>query len=191
MAITQKTNEMQELATITKEMFWRDFSQMAISKSCRHINTPEQIFEQNLPTLGSLKRRYGEEFVEAYLETWIIGMTEWVNIGKNMSEGQIRETASFILEDYIYLTLADINLVFKRAKKSFYGKIYDRLDGQIILDWFSKYHNERCIAGADYSINQKDSLSGEGVRIGDREIMRLNQFDKPVYKKAKFNKKTT
>lgn len=146
------------------------------------------MFKTDTPTLGAVKRQYGDKFINGYIKIWIINLVEFLNIGKNMKDEQITETAEMIFDDYVYLTLADISLVFKRAKRGYYGKVYDRLDGQIILDWFSQYHDERCRAAQDISISEKSSHSDRSERSADAQMMRINQFEKPTYKRIKFNK---
>lgn len=173
----------QGLQKITKNQFLRDYKVPAIQKMCRNITTPEQVFDTDLPTLGCLKRTYGEDFTQAYIETWIVNICEFVNIGKNMTPAQICETASIIIDLYPYYKLADINLVFKRAKIGEYGQIYDRLDGQIILSWFSKYHRERCVEAEMLSISKADSMKERDTRINDREIRKINEIENFIRKK--------
>jgi len=111
---------------------------------CRSITTPTQVFDSTLPTVGDIKRSYGEDFAQAYIETWIVNICEFVNIGKNMSPSQIYETATMIMDIYPYYKISDINLVFRKAKVGEFGQVYDRLDGQVILSWFARYHKDRC-----------------------------------------------
>lgn len=148
-----------------------------VQKKCRGISTPAQVFESNLPTVGSLKRVYGEEFTQAYIETWIVNICEFVNIGKNMTPSQIYETALMIMDLYPYYKLSDINLVFKNAKIGVYGQIYDRLDGQIILSWFAKYNKERCEEAETQSILEAESMKDRDTRINDREIKKINELE--------------
>lgn len=122
---------------------------------CRSINSIPAVFESSLPSLGQVERAYGYDFIQAYLEGWIVNLREFVNVGRKMTDLQTFETAMFILQDYKCLNIADINLIFKRAKTGYYGKLYDRLDGQIILDWFRQYFEERCSAGE--SISRQDA----------------------------------
>ncbi len=128
---------------------------------CRTINTYPAVFKSNFPTLGEVKRTYGYEFLQAYLEGWIVNLREFVNIGKKMTDMQTFETAMIILQDYKFLTIADINLLFKRAKSGYYGNLYDRLDGQIIIGWFRRYFSERCDAAEEDSINEASQYKGD------------------------------
>lgn len=77
-----------------------------------------------------------------------------------MTDEQTSETALLIAETYPSLNIADINLIFRNAKLGRYGKIYDRLDGQIILEWFDRYFDERCNAAAEQSIQEAEKYKG-------------------------------
>ncbi len=111
---------------------------------CRSVSSVPAVFEKKLPSLAKVRKTYGEEFTEGYVAIWITNLVEFFEVGKRMGENQIIETAMLIMQDYYMLTLADINLVFTRAKKGYYGELYDRLDGAVILTWFRKYFDERC-----------------------------------------------
>ena len=127
-----------------------------MSKICRSINTLPAVFESKLPSLAKVRKAYGEDFTEDYVAVWITNLVEFFQVGKRMGESQIMETAMFVMQDYYMLTLADINLVFTRAKKGFYGELYDRLDGAVILSWFRKYFDERCQEAENISLRQHE-----------------------------------
>lgn len=136
-----------------------------------------------MPTIGTVKKVYGDDFAQAYIETWIVNISEFVNIGKNMNENQIYETAQMILDSYPYFTLADINLIFKKAKKGDFGQIYDRLDGQIIFSWFTKYNQLRCSEAEEQSINQANSFKERDNRPHDRDTMSISNIKSRLFKK--------
>lgn len=60
-----------------------------------------------------------------------------------MGERQVAELAKLIYDDFYYLNFDDLKLCFDNAKKGKYGKIYDRIDGNIVMEWLSKYSQER------------------------------------------------
>lgn len=133
--------------------------------------------------MGTVKKVYGDDFAQAYIETWIVNISEFVNIGKNMNENQIYETAQMILDSYPYFTLADINLIFKKAKKGDFGQIYDRLDGQIIFSWFTKYNSLRCSESEEQSINQANFFKERDNRPNDRDTMSISNIKSRLFKK--------
>lgn len=120
------------------------------------MNDYPAVLESTLPTLGSINRQFGVDFTQAYIEGWIVNLREFINVGKKMSDQQTQETAMLIIENYPSLKIADINLIFKRAKLGKFGSMYDRLDGQLILSWFEVYFNERCEAAANISMREAD-----------------------------------
>jgi hypothetical protein len=172
-----------DLVKITRTQFVQDYKIPAVQKLCRNVNTPAQVFNTNLPTIGTVKKVYGDDFAQAYIETWIVNISEFVNIGKNMNENQIYETAQMILDSYPYFTLADINLIFKKAKKGDFGQIYDRLDGQIIFSWFTKYNQLRCLEAEEQSINQANYFKERDNRPHDRDTMSISNIKSRLFKK--------
>ena len=138
-----------------------DYAVPAVQVRCRMVNSYPAVFSCDMPSLIEIEKAYGYEFLQAYLEGWIVNLREFVNVGKRMTDMQTFETAMIILQDYKYLTIADINLLFKRAKSGYYGKLYDRLDGQIILDWFRSYDKERAGAAVEESINEASKYNAD------------------------------
>lgn len=140
----------------------KECSPLNIARLCREVKTPVQVFNSGLPSIALIKKQYGPDFTEAYIAIWITNMVDYVNVGKKMGEQQILETAMLILDEYWMLTLADINLVFQRAKKGHYGELYDRLDGIVILSWFKKYFDERCETAENVSMREHEKLKTDG-----------------------------
>lgn len=154
----------------------KDFMVPVVQMACRSVTNPVKVFTCDLPSIGSIKKAFGDVFCQAYIETWIINFNDFVNLGKGMIGPQSMETALMIMEEFYYLNLADINLVFKRAKSGYYGQLYDRLDGQIILGWFRAYAMERSQAAMELSINESYSHKGRDTRQTKGEIKPISDF---------------
>ena len=60
-----------------------------------------------------------------------------------MNDVQMAQTADLILDEFYYLNIEDFKLCFNMAKSGKFGKVYDRIDGQVIMDWLSTYENMR------------------------------------------------
>lgn len=127
-----------------------------MSVKCRDVRSITDVFKSELPTLVRIKKEYGNSFTEKYISAWIINIIDFFQVGKKMGDQQVYETSMMILDEYWMLNLADINLVFQRAKKGHYGELYDRLDGAIILSWFRKYFEERCQSAESISMREHD-----------------------------------
>lgn len=129
-----------------------------------------EVFNSKLPSLATVRKTYGENYTEAYVAIWITNLVEFFQVGKRMGESQIDETAMLIIQDYYMLTLADINLIFTRAKKAHYGELYDRLDGGVILSWFRKYFEERCQEAESIALRKHDRFKENGQpRASDQD----------------------
>ena len=60
-----------------------------------------------------------------------------------MNDIQMAQTADLIFDEFYYLNIEDFKLCFNMAKSGKFGKVYDRIDGQVIMDWLSTYLNMR------------------------------------------------
>jgi len=119
------------------------------------------VLKSDMPTIATIKKTYGEDFIQAYIEGWIVNLREFINIGNKMTNEQTSETAMLIVDEYYNLNLADINFIFKNAKIGKYGQIYGRLDGQIILTWFDEHFNKRCSTAAENSIQESERYKSD------------------------------
>jgi len=109
----------------------------------RKCNTPAKCLNSNTPILAVMKKEIGEDKVLAILEMWIIDINEFININNKMKPNQVIETAMMLLQDFYYFKIADINLIFTKAKKGKFGNLYGVIDGSKIYQWFEQHDNER------------------------------------------------
>lgn len=93
------------------------------------------------PTLAKIKNEASETDVRALLYIAICEVCDFFNVGKNMNDTQVAITIDLILESFWYLKLEEIKFCLRRAMRR--EKLYDRLDGNIILGWIEEYDAER------------------------------------------------
>lgn len=98
---------------------------------------------QSLVQIAQAVPENGKERVRALLNVMIADLVAFFSVGKTMGAHQVIETAGFIWDDYKHLKPEDVKLCFDRIKKGFYGKIYDRIDGNLILDALASYDDDR------------------------------------------------
>ena len=60
-----------------------------------------------------------------------------------MDDLQIAITCDLIIDAFPHFKLEDLTLCFRKAMLLEYGKLYDRIDGAIIIEWLVKYSSER------------------------------------------------
>lgn len=82
----------------------------------------------------------------AILVKIVAQLIAFFNVGKSMNDYQLAETVKLIMQQYYFLKLEDLKLCFDGMKCGRYldgGKLFDRLDGQIILLALQHYTEER------------------------------------------------
>ena len=71
-----------------------------------------------------------------------------------MNAAQIALTTDLIIEEFWYLTVEEIKHCLRKAMKT--AKIYDRLDGNLILSWIREYDYERDEIMEQLNIEEKN-----------------------------------
>lgn len=102
----------------------------------------EDVFRSVLPTLEectAISRNLGEDYVTMAL----VQAQRLLNVSPKLEEKAIRKAASYILEDYAQLSIADLALCMKLGIKGQLGTFYGRFDAQVAYDWFYMYHIRR------------------------------------------------
>jgi hypothetical protein len=88
----------------------------------------------------------GELQVRAMLNILVTDTALFFQVGKLMNRPQIIETVDLIMKKYAYWKPEDFKLCFEEAKLGYNGPVYDRMDGNVILNWCLQYDNRRDIA---------------------------------------------
>lgn len=95
------------------------------------------------PTIAKIRTIASLTEVRALVSIAICEVCDFVNVGKNMNDIQVALTADMIISSYNHLKLEEIKYCFRRAMCT--EKLFDRLDGNIILGWLHDYDMERTI----------------------------------------------
>jgi hypothetical protein len=62
-----------------------------------------------------------------------------LNLTSKLTEYQAIEIPILVCQKYYYLKLDELILVFRKAKTGDYGKVFNRLDIQVICEWIEAY----------------------------------------------------
>lgn len=93
------------------------------------------------PTIARIKNEASETDARALLYIAVCEVCDFFNVGKNMNDTQVAMTVDLIIEQFWHLKLTEIKYCFRRAMMR--EKLFDRLDGNIILGWLREYDTER------------------------------------------------
>ena len=135
------------------------------------------------PQISTISRTHGVEVLNKSIMALIVMVRENISVGKTMNENQIRFAGSAIAEKFWYLKLEDVALCFRRGILGEYGKLYDRLDVQILCDWIQQYEQERnneCAKlqrdnGQEYSRNVYDVIGSEKMKELLHKVVDANE----------------
>ena len=149
----------------------------------------DDVFRSPTCSMAVVKKEFGEQHLRALTVHILNDLINFFNVGKTMGAIQVAQTADLIIEEYYYLKPDDFKLCFNRAKKGYYGKLYDRIDGQVIIDWLSKYDAERTELARVDSEQNAVYWDLEGTeRTSERKSSEYQAYLKSYYQ-GKFNSK--
>ena len=137
-----------------------------------HPKTVNDVFQSPSCSIAVMNKNFGEMKLRAFMVNIIIDLVMFFNVGKTMKDTQAAQTADLIIEEFYFFKPDDFKLCFNRAKKGLYGKVYDRIDGAVILEWLGRYDQERGSIAMDDSINNSKSWD---IPEGDRTSKTLEQ----------------
>lgn len=111
------------------------------------------------------KRSLNREQQLMYLGLLIKEVNDFFNVKGNMNAKQIKLTAELILDNpgFYDLTLGNIKACFRHKMAT--AKLYDRLDGNIIIDWLREFKSDmadRCETLREGHDRKKEREESEG-----------------------------
>ena len=150
-----------ELVRLTEKELLTIYSPPSIKALTKRLNSANDLIkaENNTPSLGYICRTLqNEQLALALVKLHIIDLLDFINPSRSMSIEQVEQTAELLISDYSYLKIADLLLVFKKAKKGEFGQLYEGIDGMKILQWFNQIWDARLEAAEQQSQNEANTL---------------------------------
>lgn len=127
------------------------------------------------PALSVFKKEYGQQSLQALMVIVLNDVIKFFNVGKTMNLEQLVQTILLITEDFYYFNIEDFKLCFNNAKRGKYGKVYDRIDGNIIYEWLQKYSEER-VQMAYPESSYRTEITGKDERISNKRDTGFENF---------------
>lgn len=142
----------------------------------------ELIKRDAILTVHNVRNVCGLAFIQSILVVAITDVCALLNVSKPMNAEQIAFTVDCIIETrpICNLSLADIKLALKYLAMGKYGKIYDRIDANTILDALNQYATERAAIAATYAERQHEQMKHQynSKRAGEASIGKLLNLKK-------------
>ena len=136
---------------------------------------------EKYPSLAVLRRDHGSEAIEDIIMMYLIDLRDKINAKRHLSDEQIEEIAFEVVSSFYHFTIADIHVVFRRAKLGEYGEFYESIDMPKVMGWFKAYDTARTDAAMQESINQSGTWNVSDDR---RESERWQRHFNKIGKKA-------
>lgn len=136
------------------------------------------------PTLAKIKNEASETDARALLYIAICEVCDFFNVGKNMNDAQIALTVDLIIEQFWYFKLEEIKYCFRRAMMR--EKLFDRLDGNIILGWLREYDAERTEEAM--RISEQEALQSENRSFDSPHAVSYDDYLASLAERAKTDK---
>lgn len=184
MSQLQTTNK-KELATVTEKTFLEIYNPVNLKIQFKNVTTALQAIDQGGKNLYGLRNTVGEKKIMALIKLYLIDLNDLFNLKRPLSDRMIDEIAEEIIGQFGWLNMADIHLIFRRAKLGEYGDMFETLNMPKVLTWFKNYFDERCDVSAQRSRNKaKEYNVDEYQRSSSKEA---NKQHTALIKKMKYN----
>ena len=193
--------QQQQIAVATRNLFTTQLvdsivkeNKIAVAQSVSEImpgGNPDFSIIRYAPSIAQLLKHHGYQKMITILCLIIKDMCDSANLpeNKNMNQNQVIECASFLLDECDNYRLEDYVMMFtlaKRGKLSYdgnKGRIFDRIDIQLISEFKTSYEHMRRIYGEEQQVIE--SKQREQSTIVDP---RDNPNEPDEVKQARFDK---
>lgn len=107
------------------------------------------------PTLATVRLYHGERVTHCAISEILVEAAELLNVGNNLTAAQVNALSEMIFRDWYWYTLADLKTMLQMGIKGEFGKIYERLDVNVIYEWLMQYNEKRAAVAEQNSSNAK------------------------------------
>ncbi len=130
---------------------------------------------ENPPVSIKMHLKNNEEKTIDILQLMMIKFQDFYNCSSKMDKNQLLETAYLITHKVPHLNYYDIAMCFKLAKLN--EKIYNRIDGAMILEWLINYDIDKTGRIVTERQNIKAQQDGEWTALSERSsIQKLRDY---------------
>lgn len=131
------------------------------------------------PTIANIKNNVSLADARALLSIAVCEVCDFFNVGKNMNDVQIAMTVDIIIERFWHLKLEEIKYCFRRAMEN--ERLFDRLDGNIIIGWLREYDAER----TETAMRLSDEEAARCVENAAADAVSFDEYVKSLRQRAK------
>lgn len=137
-----------------------------------------------IPSLVTMSKENATK-TEGEVRILLFSLLNFLNLARTIEGEQISETAQLIVEEFYYMTLADLAVAFKQIKLGRYGKFYEGIDGTKLIQAIREYEEDRANAAQQVSHNRiHEQKENDGVPIPDEVAEKIKEAFAPKPKET-------
>lgn len=170
-----------------KRKFWQSMSKVKgmKTKAATYLKTIETLIEQHQAALSNSTQyaklfdlvQQDEQECISQIMLILIDAIKYFNTSEHMDKEQIQETAYLVAGTMTDLTLEDVAYCIHQAKVGEHGKVYNRIDGGVIMNWLQDYRNKKRAKLAEIE-QSKHAHSKVDHNIGKQTAQELERYRK-------------
>lgn len=122
------------------------------------------------PTVGLLRRTFGRNTAESWLEIQLEDLSEFAGVHNKLSAKQRTELAAIMADDYGHYRLTEFMLFFQQIKRGTFGKFYGAVDPIVILEALAAFDVQR--SGAWQAFRDAERRRATAAAIDEAEALR-------------------
>jgi hypothetical protein len=151
--------------------------------------TMGEAMDSATPSLALIRKHGGEELAVQVVADLINDLNDFLSV-KPMTVPQVAMTAEIVVQEFYWLKIADLKLVFRNAMSGKYGELYNRLDGQLICGWIRKYQDERLQEAERRSQQEhRDRMKPDNTALDNEALERLASYTKMILARLNYTPK--
>lgn len=120
---------------------------------------------EHMPTITEMKQESIEDVADS-VELLVLWCDAQLNKNEHLTDAQRMSLVEMILADFSDLRLEDVACCFRYAIRGDYGKVYNGLDVQVVLQWLKEYRDD--LRGKRREVNERQHLSTKANPLDER-----------------------
>lgn len=138
-------------------------SQLSTASLAIFYNRPakkniSEVFECEAPSLANVRKALGADLTKAFLAGVFSDIARFFNVKQGLTEQGLLVLVDIVMEEFYFLNIEDLKIFKKHCFLQKYGKVYERLDASLLLEWLQAYVSQRFDEAEKVSLNEHKKL---------------------------------
>jgi hypothetical protein len=163
-----KKNQENGLIKVDRQEFIQKYEPRQMLMQFREVNSIQKAIDCDPNSIAFYSKHLGMDSILAVIELHLVSLNQAVNVNNHLNENQIKEIAIEIYSNYYFMNMVEIGMIFRKAKRGEFGKLYGALNMVDILIWFSEYSESRMMHHAEKQLANR--FNDHSMRSEERKM---------------------